>query len=116
LTDLLYQISEIQKSLRDSRTGVEKLIIKRTLHGKARTLTRERDAEGNEIATENLQNIDSSKYIITLLTFDLQRKQILLIRNGFRRQRHICWIIISWWLQPIMPMRKKKMKGNLKEK
>jgi len=50
-------ISEVQKSLRDSRTGVERLEIKRTLGSKGRTLIRERTPNGTERSHEDLHNL-----------------------------------------------------------
>jgi len=54
-------ISEIQKSIRDSISGVEKLKIKRTLGHKGRTLVRERLSDGRERSHEDLKNIQSGE-------------------------------------------------------
>jgi len=50
-------ISEVQKSFRDSRSGIERMKVKRTMGDKGRTLIRERTSSGRETSQENLHNL-----------------------------------------------------------
>jgi hypothetical protein len=52
----------VQKSWRNSLTGVEKLSIKRKLGDKTRTLVRMRDGEGQEQSSETLENLEDCKF------------------------------------------------------
>ncbi len=50
---------ETQRTQRDTRTGVESLIIERKIGNKSRKLVRQRDMEGNEEIKELLEGMTS---------------------------------------------------------
>jgi len=54
-------VAESQESLRDSRSGVERLTIERKLNDKARKLTKQRNHEGIIETTESLENLDEDE-------------------------------------------------------
>lgn len=51
-------MAEQHESLRDSRSGVERLTIQRKLGDKQRTLTKQRTRDGQVLTSENLQNVE----------------------------------------------------------
>jgi hypothetical protein len=56
-------VSEVQKTIKNSRSGKEKLMIRRKLQGKAMTLYREKDAEGNETSAEKYQGLTAGECV-----------------------------------------------------
>jgi hypothetical protein len=59
--NLILKIAEKQESLRDSRSGVERISIQRKLGHKQRTLTKQRNVDGDVTTSEDLQNVEAEE-------------------------------------------------------
>lgn len=55
------QVHEVQRVVRDGRTGQESVTISRGLQDKARTITRTRDASGAEMTQEQLRGLSEAE-------------------------------------------------------